>query len=185
MNKPNETDAADIDWARLYEAARALGIDPETLPSREAMAARREADDPEPLPVLELQPLTKRQLAVIRKAMPTAERWQTAIPQDAFIAACRFLAATDFAWDLVPLDGSWSLHALRGRYRRCQESAMWGAVFQILQGPSGKHFSDDDLALFEKLAAAERVYLARLERNRKKLIRKVSKLPPFAKSRGV
>lgn len=177
-------DANLIAWAKLHEAAADLGIDISTLPTAEAMIERSKAHEPEPLPVLELKPLTKRQLAVIRKALPSPSRWQTSISQDEFIEACRFLAASDFAWELVPVGEAWSLHALRGRYRRCQESGLWGAVFEILQGPSASIFADHDVALFAKLAAAERTCLARLERNREKLTRKASKLPAFAKIRG-
>lgn len=176
---------SDIRWRELRRAASACGIDPDTLPTPASMDERQKADEPEPLPVLELKSLTKRQLTVIRKAMPSPSRWQTSISQDEFIEACRFLAACDFAWELVPVGSSWSLHALRGRYRRCQESGMWGAILQILQGPAGSIFADHDVALFAKLAAAERTCLARLERNREKLTRKASKLPAFAKSRGL
>lgn len=172
-------DSAGVDFAKLKRAAKLMGIDVSTLPSRQALDERAREDEPAPLPKLNLKPLGKRQLAALHKAMPPPSRWLSAIRVDEYIEAMRFLAAADFAWTVVPIGEGWTFAALKGRHDRCFRAGVWGRAFQIVDGTIGL-FSESDVALFRKLADAESTYHSRLVEQRAARIRKLSKTPPFA-----
>jgi hypothetical protein len=75
----------EINWAKLHEAAEALGIDVSTLATVESLGERQKAHEPTPPIALKLRPLTKRQLAALRKGMPPPSKWLTKIPVDEFL----------------------------------------------------------------------------------------------------
>jgi hypothetical protein len=178
----NNASVDEIRWAELRRAALACGIDPDTLPSPEAIAERQKAAEPEPEPDVTVQPLTKAQVRVLAKALPPSQRHFSKIPMDQFLNGCLFGAASDWKWSIMPR-GDWSVPAFTSRFKRWCLSGSFTALLREIEGAPA--FDDRLRALFRKLAERERWYQRQVEDFRLARRKELAQSGSFMNRRGV
>lgn len=137
-------------WEEVKAAARALGIDPDTLPAPQPPEPDPE---PEPLPELKIEPLSDDEWDILKPALLGHRRYLSKIPPRAYMDAVLWLAAYRFAFPLLPVSGDWTADAVRDKLARDSRAGLWSAVFAVAD-KSGM-LSDERLKLIKRLVAYE------------------------------
>lgn len=149
----------ELRWQQLKQAARALGIDPTTLP---LPAQPKPEPEPEVLPELKIEPLSDEEWSVLKPALLGHRRYLSKVPPRTYMDAALWLAAYRFAFPLLPVTGDWTADAVRDKLARDSRAGVWSVVFEAAE-PSGK-FAEERLKLLKRLVVYEAATVARAER---------------------
>lgn len=170
---------ADSAWRALRQAAEALGIDPSTLPSPEAMAERQKAQEPEPEPELVAPFVSDDEWELIAAQVAPRKKYLSRIPPRAFVDACLHWAYVGKSLPLVPTHG-WGPEALRNKMYRSFSARLFTA---LVSNPDFDRLSDQNRALLNVLADAERKHVERRAAFQAEQLRKIKRQAVAAKKR--
>jgi hypothetical protein len=149
----------ELRWQLIKEAAQALGIDADTLPSPEAPQPEPES---EPLPELKIESLTDDEWSILEPAFLGHRRYLSKIPPRCYVDAVLWLAAYRFAFPLLPVTGEWTADAVRDKLARDSRAGVWSAV--LMAAEASGQLSDERLRLLKRLVAYEAAAIGRAER---------------------
>lgn len=170
-------------WHGLHEAAEALGIDVDTLPTAEAFESRRAVEQPEPEPDVSIHPLTAEQLKVLATALPPSQKHLSRMPMDEFLNGCLWGAASGFKWSIMPR-GGWTLPCFTSRWKRWCLGGNFAALYAAVEA-SPAVFDERLCSLFRALANRERAYQRQVADFQKARRLKLAQSESFTRSRGI